>query len=232
MPNWAKIKRNLPRAPIALAEAAMTRMKMGYYRNIAEIGDRSRVLNDGLIINPSGDRARVRLGSGTLIRGELFVQAPRGRLSIGNDCFVGPQSYIWAWDDLTIGDKVLISHHVNIHDTDSHSFDPLLRDQHFQAIRDTGHPWYVPDVKTARITIGDHAWIGYGASILKGVNIGEGACVAFRAVVTKDVPPWTVVAGFPARPMRDLAKAEQIQGSVKAVIEADRDRLAHQNGAH
>ncbi|MDO8108509.1 DapH/DapD/GlmU-related protein [Isoptericola sp. b441] len=51
--------------------------------------------------------------------------------------------------------------------------------------------------------IGDDVWIGYGATIIRGVTIGEGAVVAARAVVTKDVPPYEVWAGVPARRLRD-----------------------------
>ncbi len=52
-------------------------------------------------------------------------------------------------------------------------------------------------------TIGDDVWIGHGALILRGVRVGRGAIVAARAVVTKDVPEYTVVAGMPARHIRN-----------------------------
>ena len=52
------------------------------------------------------------------------------------------------------------------------------------------------------IVIGNDVWIGYEAVVLAGVTIGDGAIVAARAVVTKDVPPYTIVGGVPARPIR------------------------------
>ncbi len=52
------------------------------------------------------------------------------------------------------------------------------------------------------ITIGNDVWIGYEAVILSGVTIGDGAIVGARAVVTKDVPPYTIVGGVPAKPIR------------------------------
>ena len=52
------------------------------------------------------------------------------------------------------------------------------------------------------IVVGNDVWIGYEAVILAGVTIGDGAIVAARAVVTKDVPPYTIVGGVPARPIR------------------------------
>ncbi|MEB3328595.1 MAG: acyltransferase [Candidatus Sericytochromatia bacterium] len=55
--------------------------------------------------------------------------------------------------------------------------------------------------RTAPITIGDHAWLGARAMVLPGVTIGEGAVVAAGAVVTRDVAPYTIVGGVPARPI-------------------------------
>lgn len=52
------------------------------------------------------------------------------------------------------------------------------------------------------ITIGNDVWIGYEAVVMSGVTIGDGAIVAARAVVTKDVPPYTIVGGVPAKPIR------------------------------
>jgi len=73
-----------------------------------------------------------------------------------------------------------------------------------------GHDPQSPDFEDrgGQVVIGDRAWIAYQSLILPGVTIGEGAVVAARAVVTKDVPPYTIVAGNPARPIgernRDL----------------------------
>ena len=60
------------------------------------------------------------------------------------------------------------------------------------------------------IVIGNDVWIGYEAVILSGVTVGDGAIVGARAVVTKDVPPYTIVAGVPARPIRKRFDEETI----------------------
>ena len=60
------------------------------------------------------------------------------------------------------------------------------------------------------IVLGNDVWIGYEAVILSGVTIGDGAIVGARAVVTKDVPPYTIVAGVPARPIRKRFDEETI----------------------
>jgi acetyltransferase-like isoleucine patch superfamily enzyme len=97
---------------------------------------------------------------------------------------------------------VLISHGVNIHDTNSHPIDAEARHAHFRHIIQYGHPRSDIDIKAAPIIIGDDVWIGFGAIILKGVTIGKGAIVAAGALVTRDVAPFTIVAGNPAKEVK------------------------------
>ena len=61
------------------------------------------------------------------------------------------------------------------------------------------------------IVVGNDVWIGYEAVILAGVTIGDGAIVAARAVVTQDVPPYTIVGGVPARPIRKRFSDQEIE---------------------
>lgn len=61
------------------------------------------------------------------------------------------------------------------------------------------------------IVIGNDVWIGYEAVILSGVTIGDGAIIGARAVVTKDVPPYTIVGGIPAKPIRKRFSDEDIE---------------------
>ena len=65
--------------------------------------------------------------------------------------------------------------------------------------------------KKGDITIGNDVWIGYEALIMSGVTIGDGAIIGARAVVTKDVPPYTIVAGVPAKPIRRRFNDEVIE---------------------
>jgi len=62
-----------------------------------------------------------------------------------------------------------------------------------------------------RVTIGHDVWIGHGAIVLPGRSIGDGAVIAAGAVVTKDVPPYAIVAGNPARPIRQRFRADVAQ---------------------
>ena len=129
-----------------------------------------------------------------------------GEIAMGDWCFVGPNSHIWSARQVTIGNRVLISHNVDIHDNNSHPFDRDARFKHTQTIFRTGHPRSDPGIESAPVCIGDDVWIGFGASILKGVTIGEGAIVGARSVVTRDVAPYTVVAGNPARVIKTLSQ--------------------------
>ena len=61
------------------------------------------------------------------------------------------------------------------------------------------------------IIIGDDVWIGYEAVVLSGVTIGDGAVIGCRAVVTKDIPPYTIVGGVPAKPIRKRFDEETIK---------------------
>lgn len=82
------------------------------------------------------------------------------------------------------------------------------------------------------IVIGSDVWIGYDAAILAGVTIGDGAIIAARAVVTKDVPPYTIVGGVPAKPIRRRFPEEVIQKLLELRWwDWPRERIARNIGA-
>jgi acetyltransferase-like isoleucine patch superfamily enzyme len=93
--------------------------------------------------------------------------------------FLNRRTEIIAAESVSIGDDCAISWDVLVTDTDYHSLTPQK-------------------ARTAPVVIGNRVWIGARASILKGVTIGDGAVVAAGAVVTKNVPPRTLVGGCPA----------------------------------
>jgi acetyltransferase-like isoleucine patch superfamily enzyme len=129
-----------------------------------------------------------------------------GRLSIGHHSFLGPASRIWCSENIEVGSHVLISHDVDIHDSDSHSQRWQDRRDELVANFERGDHSVPPRVATAPIHIQDDVWVGFKSSILKGVTIGRGAVVAAGSVVTKDVPPFTMVAGNPARIIKEVPR--------------------------
>jgi acetyltransferase-like isoleucine patch superfamily enzyme len=81
---------------------------------------------------------------------------------------------------------------------------------------DPSVPFTDQGITAQGIVIEDDVWLGAGAIITDGVRVGKGAVVAAGAVVTKDVPPQTLVAGIPARPIRDIdgADNERSRGTI------------------
>lgn len=155
-----------------------------------------------------GGPCRVRVGSHCRIEGELLVFAHGGTISIGDWCFIGPGTRIWSGKSITLGNRVLVAHNVNIFDNLTHPIDPMERHQHFQHILEHGHPRDI-SLADAPVVIEDDVWIGAGATILRGVRLGRGAVIGAGAVVTKNVQPLAVVGGCPARVIRYLEPSGQ-----------------------
>lgn len=176
-------------------------------RGLARIDPSARVYWSATLLNAQGLADRITIGARSMVRGELFIFAHGGRIAIGKNCYIGENSRIWSGGEVTLGNHVLVSHNVSIMDNLTHPLDPLARRQQVASIYASGHPQDI-DLDDRPVTIGDDAWIGAHAVVLRGVHIGEGAIVAAGAVVTKDVAPYTIVAGNPAHPIRTLPEAD------------------------
>jgi acetyltransferase-like isoleucine patch superfamily enzyme len=143
-----------------------------------------------------------------MILGELLTFAHGGQIEIGEWCYVGEGTRIWSALRVIIGDRVLIAHNVNIFDNLTHPVAAAARHKQFHMIVTSGHPKQI-DLGEQAVSIGSDAWIGANAIILRGVMIGRGGIVGAGAVVTRNVPAYTVVAGNPARPIRELTPSER-----------------------
>ena len=168
----------------------------------ARLGRTARIINIGQ------HSTQIRIGAGTVVDGQLLVFPHGGQISLGEWCYVGEGTRIWSATHIDIGDRVMISHNVNIFDNLTHPLSASLRHKHFHHIATLGHPSRI-DLGEKPVKIGHDAWIAAGAMILRGVTVGEGAIVGAGAVVTRDVAPWTVVAGNPARVVRELDAEER-----------------------
>lgn len=160
------------------------------------------------VINNLPDSSAIEIGAYSHVRGELLTFGHGGHITIGEYCYVGEQSYIWSARDILIGNRVLIAHNVNIFDNSTHPLGTLGRHQQFKNIITTGHPTNL-DLSEQPIKIGDDVWIGCMSIILKGVTIGQGAVIGAGSVVTKDVPPYNIVAGNPAKIIREIPLNER-----------------------
>jgi len=118
------------------------------------MGEKSRLTHEARILNIRGPSDQIRIGSNTVIRGELMVFAHGGQIEIGDWCFVGPGAHVWSGASIMIGDRVLIAHNVNIFDNLTHPIQPEARHAQFKAIATTGHPTEL-DLEDRPVTIGD-----------------------------------------------------------------------------
>jgi acetyltransferase-like isoleucine patch superfamily enzyme len=147
--------------------------------------------------------AVMSVGDGCLIEGLLVAERNESRLTIGNGVLVGSATIVDCALAITIEDDVLISYQCIVADADNHSIYPELRQGDLANWKNhRRHDWTHTEMAPVRICRG--AWIGARAIVLKGVTIGAGAVVGMGSVVTADVPPRTVVAGNPARVIREL----------------------------
>lgn len=140
---------------------------------------------------------RVQIGKNTYGTIDVLFSSKQGQLRIGNYCSIAN------------GVKFLPS-------TD-HALDHIST-YPFKAMLLTGE---LEAVCKGDIVVDDDVWIGYGATILSGVHIGQGAVVAAGSVVNKDVPPYAIVGGVPAKVIRYRFSAEMIQ----ALLQVDYSRL-------
>jgi acetyltransferase-like isoleucine patch superfamily enzyme len=127
----------------------------------------------------------VRMGAGVLLAHDvrLHLRDRGATIEIGDGTFVNHRTELVAHASVRLGRDCLLAWDVLLLDSDSHSVD--------------GGP------RSAPVTIGDRVWVGCRATVLKGVTIGDGAVVAACSVVTSDVPAGALVAGNPARVVRE-----------------------------
>lgn len=178
--------------------AARSRWRTACARQAWVSGKRSVISSSGRVYNIAQQRANIRIGDNGHVAGELLVFRHAGKIQIGDWFYIGDNSRIWSADPqgISIGDRVLISYGVSIHDSDSHPLDAKKRFAQTRQIITQGHPKQDPGIRSAPVTIGHDVWIGFGVTILKGVTIGDGAIIGAGSVIRSDVAPGAIV---PAR---------------------------------
>jgi acetyltransferase-like isoleucine patch superfamily enzyme len=171
------------------------RQRQEYFRRTATLASTANVGMEGTIENIQGNPSAITIGENSYLRGRLLTYGHGGWIAIGDWCYIGVRSEIWSMDSIQIGNRVLISHDVNIHDGTAHSQNAAERHEHYQHILRSGHPRFsknIPGVFSSPIIIEDDVWISFGVTILKGVRIGAGSIIAANSVVTKDIPPQVI----------------------------------------
>ncbi|MFC1710089.1 acyltransferase [Patescibacteria group bacterium] len=152
------------------------------------------------IIHPLGIKkatnSKIKIGDSSIILGRLVTEKSGAVIRIKDRVFIG-KSTIDASENITIEEDVLISSNCFIADSDGHSLNYRIRKNdvinRLKGFKDWG------GVRCKPIKICKNSWVGYGSIILKGVTLGEGSVVGAGSVVKTSVPPFTIVAGNPAK---------------------------------
>lgn len=145
------------------------------------IGAKRRILFYSKTLHKCGNNLSIMPG--------FIVKFPE-KLFIGNNVIINRNVFITARDYIYIGNDVLIGQNTIINSGNHNFSNPNM------PISTQGH-------SSNKIIIGNDVWIGANCSVLKGVKIGDGAVIGAGSVVTKDVAPYTIVAGVPAKKIKN-----------------------------
>jgi len=130
-------------------------------------------------------KLKLIMGKNSRIFNDVFIQG-NATISLGENSYIGSYSILGAYEEIKIGNNVITAQSISIRDHD-HAFSNIKL------------PIYEQGIMSSKVEIKDDVWIGYGVVITKGVTVGKGAILAAGAVVTKDVPPYAIVGGIPAK---------------------------------
>ncbi len=160
---------------------------------------RKTKLSETPLVHPTADVRNTTLGRYT----EIYERCTIADSTIGDYSYVVRDGEIWC---ATIGKFVNIASHARINAPNHPTWRPTLHHFTYRAEN------YWPDAEAETeffdwrrenaVTIGHDVWLGHGVTILPGVTIGNGAVIGAGAVVSRDVEPYTIVAGVPAKPIR------------------------------
>lgn len=140
----------------------------------------------------------VKRGRGIHCQWSTLFLSPHKHVLMGNQVGIGGRCLIQA--DLEIGNKVMIASDIAFLNRDEHNYDIIGK-----AMWDSGK------AQKSMIIIEDDVWIGHGAILLSPLRISRGAIVAAGSVVVKDIPPYAIVAGNPAKIVKMRFSPEQIE---------------------
>ena len=154
-------------------------------RFVSEGGEHLLARDHVEIVKRDGGAQRLKLGANVRLaeRSRLVFEGPDGQIELGDDVFLNARSEIRARELVRVGAHCRLAFDVVVMDTNHHDLEGSLT--------------------TAPTILGERVWVGARALVLRGVTIGDGAVVAAGAIVTRDVPAGALVAGNPARVMRE-----------------------------
>jgi len=148
-----------------------------------------------LIHRVKSQRIKSRIGKNSIVSPGFKINFP-DNLEIGDYVYIGPNSFFSSFGKILIKRGSIIGPNLIIH-TANHNYE-----NNIQAIP------YDKGLIIKDVTIEENVWIGDRVIIVPGVNIGEGAIIAAGSVVVKDIPPFSIAGGNPAKVIRDRSNKE------------------------
>lgn len=145
---------------------------------------------------------KLKIGAGSIIDCSIYFDKENSGIEIGDRVYIGGSTKLICAERIYIEDDVMVSWGCTIIDHDAH---PILWNDRKNDVTDWFHGeknW--KHVISKPVTIKSKAWLGFNVIVLKGITIGEGAIIGAGSVVTKDVDPFTIVAGNPARFVKNV----------------------------
>lgn len=171
-----------------------------------------QVRTEGLVFLGRNVEIEVRPGFARLVLGRWVhvgdgtsLRCHEGTMRVGDKTVFGRNIVVNGYLDIVIGDCCIIADMVYITDFD-HVFDDVS-----VPIKDQG-------IVKRPVRIGSDVWLGTKATVVRGVHVGDGSVVAAHAVVTKDLPPFSVAAGVPARVLRDRRSEAAVVAQTQAAL--------------
>lgn len=150
------------------------------------LGDQAVILRNGCL-NAASQGSRIYLGDSVILNKEVEIEAKEGAIvEIGDRTYINKHTWISAGASIKIGKDCLIAPYVGIVATNRSFADPTI-------------PINRQEPTSKGITIGDDCWLGHRVTVLDGVTIGDGCVIGAGAVVTKDIPPYSIAVGVPAK---------------------------------
>ena len=166
-------------------------------RYVVYKGKHYNIMPKAIILFADGScRDDIELGDNVTLYGTLSSQS-HGKIVMGDNTRLGYGSIIRCVDKVVVGPYTAIADNVIITDNGSHPIDPVFRRKMKLAPLD-GDMRMWKHSEHAPIIIGENVWVGENSRIQRGVTIGDNAIIAAGAIVTKDVPANSIVAGTPA----------------------------------